>query len=149
MSALAPLCKSIVTDKNYSTKLLNVTSGHIGIGTVNTWYGTPDMRLEAESSYVDVVVPRVSAVSDMYVEDKVDINRKEDKVRSQVVATTVVASFTNSNVYKKSMAPVVLLCKRLMCVCMYNCDSDILLYSTKVPISNDVGVAALLCISGT
>ena len=102
VSALAPLCKSIVTDKNYSTNLLlNVTSGHIRIGTVNTWHGTPDIGLEAESSYVDVVVPRVSAVPDMYVEDKVDINRKEDKVRSQVVATTVVASFTNSNVYKK------------------------------------------------
>ncbi len=63
---------------------------------------------------------------------------EQNRVRSQVV----VASFTNYTLHKEPMIPVILMCKRIMCVCLYHCTSDILLFSDQLPL-DEVGVALL------
>ena len=122
--ALVPLCKNIYTDKDYGINSPLVISSCIGIGSRDTWHGSP-------SSNVNVIV---SETMDKYVEGKETI--------SQVVAMAVVASFTNFNLYKVPMTSVVIMCKRKLRVCMYNCESDTLLYSDEVPLT-EVGVALL------
>ena len=143
INELIPLCCSIATHKDYGVDSSVVKTKDIGIGTPETWHGSPDMRLEATSvEGVNVIVARndtnIAPSTSVYVEGKV----KQRKVVSQVVATAVVASYTNNAVHHQPMTAVVVMCKRKLCVCMYNCVEDILLYSDEVPLT-EVGVALL------
>ncbi len=125
-TALAPFCSSIVTDKPYYSTSSIVTSSPIGLGSSDTWHGSPDMRLQAKGlgDATNMLVSKDGIVPSgaVYVEGKVNIDTKHNRIRSQVVGTAVVASFTN---YTEPMTPVILMCKRKMCVCLYHCTSDI------------------------
>ncbi len=152
--ALTPLCTSIVTDRPCNTLSPIVTSDAIGLGTKDTWHGSPDMRIQAkEKNSIDVLVQAddampsgVCAPEPVYLEGKTNMDSKENRVRSQVVGITVVASFTNYNLTQQQepMVPVLLICKRKVCVCIYHCTSDILLFTEAIQL-DDVGVPLIWC----
>ncbi len=68
-------------------------------------------------------------------EGKRNIRNSKKNTRSQVVAMTVVASWINrnNNISNSELTPVLLMCKRRIRVCLYNCKADILGYSEEVP----------------
>lgn len=117
------LCKSVMLEKNNHESIaqdgLSISS--IGIGSTETWHGSPDIRMLPDK--LNVVLLREEEMEEINEYKRV---RSED-VRSRVIATTVVTSFT-----QKKMAPILLMCKRRVRVCVYDCESDILGYSEKV-----------------
>ncbi len=155
--ALTPLCTSIVTEHPYDALSPIVTSAAIGLGTMDTWHGSPDMRIQAKDlkNSIDVLVQKDDAMPSGLVNctrgpildlDKTNMDAKKNRVRSQVVGTAVVASFTNYNLTQKRepMVPVLIICKRKVCVCIYHCTSYILLFSDVIQL-DDVGVPLIWC----
>ena len=111
---LVPLCRKdeVILEKNYSTLISNlgpvaagIKTDHIGIGSWKTWHGSPDARVRGS----EVIGRNVSLlrldVEEYDSDGESDDTRGTDgatKLRftnrnfSQLVATSVVSSFTES-----------------------------------------------------
>ena len=150
-----PLCSELFME-NDSVDKSGFRCEPIGIGSDGTWHGIPDMRATIQSEIDDamtyIVVSEVDVVEveDEEVEDDFDpgnsvyIEGKKNmfvdllKVTSQVVATTVVVSFTNHERCSEiTITPVLLVCKRRVRVCMYDCVQDTLLFSSITLLESD------------
>lgn len=140
---LLPLCKAVILESNKHTDFVcekeGLRTAPIGLGTYNTWHGSPDCRMLPNEVNVIVKEEDEEEVEEEEVEEeeeegavnrefKCNMRKKHEDVRSQVVATTVVTSFTK----KQYMAPVLLMCKRRVRVCLYDHKADILGFSVEV-----------------
>ncbi len=111
---------------------------NIGIGSMNTWHGSPDMRLVAATSndlHVDVLVSSEGDEEDednfTDVEVKKDFHHSAYRAKSKLVGITVTNSFTNLNLHKVECTVSLLMCHRRVQLCLYDCVNDVLSLSEE------------------
>ena len=141
------LCHEVLLESRYTTRISQIPElqvGDLGLGSVDTWHGTPDPRLRG----VEVVWPKDSEDTSAPVEEVVSDNKGsvqgdgtrtvvEEMVLSkeanlpQAVGTCVVASFTAKTHHPdhKALVPTVLIDEKQFRICLYDCDKDVLLIS--------------------
>ena len=150
---LVPLCNEVILERKYREDLAKMpqhpstlTYGNIGLGTCNTWHGTPDIRVRAgEVNFLYGGKGEGDAGNESGSDAESDgmTTPIEGKIfcreawLPQVVAMTVVASFTEHNLHPNSsaMVPSILISKHHFRVCLYHCEKDILLLSSEVSFS--------------
>ena len=150
---LVPLCTEVILEQKYREDLARMpqhpatlTSGTIGLGTSNTWHGTPDLRVrEGEVNFLYGGKGEGDAGNESGSDAESDgmttpIEGKivcRDACLPQVVALTVVAAFTEHSLHpnKLAMVPSILISKHHFRVCLYHCEKDILLISSEVSLS--------------
>lgn len=159
---LVPLCcdDEVILDKTYSTYLhslgpraAGLKAGSIGIGSFQTWHGSPDARVRGteiiyttteekttctmgfvHNSDSDIISDIGSDVSDgqtTVVEAKLEWNKND---MPQLISTCVVSSFIENNLHRKhlSMVPAILIDLNKFVVCLYDSINDVLLISQSV-----------------
>jgi len=110
---LAPLCKEVIMEKRYRDVLHQaapVVWGEIGMGTIHTWHGTPDVRVRGSEFVCRIAAPQFEIIdevvsSDDHAEKRSDgaTTTFEEKLRYknanmlQAIGTCVVSSFTEKN----------------------------------------------------
>lgn len=112
-----------------------------------TWYGTPDGRIRGVSPECADISGDVNIVGidEVIAETDACCSNIEFKVRiklmSQIVATAVVAAFTEHNLHSQHnpMIPTIVInCSTVMIV-LYDCNEDILFISEKVDLFDEYG----------
>ena len=158
---LVPLSSEVVLENRYRSILARkrtpVQAGDIGLGSVDTWHGTPDARVRG----TDVVLLRASedksVVEDVVSEDDVSEEEGSDGATTEVegkvlateanlvqaIATCVVASFTAKSRHpeKQALVPTILIDETQFRVCLYDCEKDILLISTSKTLHSKGGLS--------
>lgn len=132
--------------RQFARNIPGVTASHIGLGTEDTMHGTPDMRInccnvlwaptvlmDGDSSHDDD--PSSDNDSDNDVEGKktftyAERNQEMEEHLHQLVAMSVVCSFTQYNISKQPMKATILLNSSSFRVCFYDCINDVLLLSS-------------------
>jgi hypothetical protein len=150
---LVPLCNEVILEWKYREDLAKMpqrpstlTYGHLGLGTSDTWHGTPDIRVRAgEVNFLYGGKGEGDAGTESESDAESDGMTTPIEGKSvcreawlpQVVAMTVVASFTEHNLHPNSsaMVPSILISKHTFRVCLYHCEKDILLLSSEVSFS--------------
>ena len=142
---LVGLCSEVTLEKRYSKRLgahaEEIQSTHIGIGSINTWHGTPDGRVRG----CNIVFPgtdeedassRSSEGNTTPLEAKLSIKLWTNI--SQLVSTCVTSSFTEHNLHprKNTLVPTILIDANVVQVCLYDCEHDVLLVSQQNNICN-------------
>lgn len=146
-----PLCSEVLLESRYSTILErqgipDLQVGDIGLGSVDTWHGTPDARIRGmavvwrkDSGDAFAVVEEDVSEDEGSVQGDGNSTEVEGKVLTmeanlpQAVGTCVVASFTAKARHPnlKALLPTVLIDEKQFRVCLYDCEKDILLISTN------------------
>ena len=148
---LAPLCREVLLGNYYGEESFTppISASAIGLGSLTTWHGCPDLRLRAGSPgpELNIILPNNSPEDEeseeesdgdgVNVEIKKKVHRLFRSVMSQAVATAVVASFINNNKHETSITPLIVMCKKFMHLCLYDCISDVLLVCEEVALSVD------------
>ena len=148
---IAPLCREILIENRYNGESFSppIRMSCLGLGSSMTWHGCPDLRLRATKPgpEINILISTSLPEDDEESEeeqdsdgDSINIEIKKNiispfkNVGSQALATTVVASFINNNKHNIAITPVLLMCKRRVYVCIYECVKDI---SESVKLSTD------------
>ena len=150
-NVFVPLCSEVLLESRYAARILSMPelqAGDIGLGSVNTWHGTPDARIRGmevvwreDSGYVCAVEEddsedegSVKSDGNSTVEEKV--MTKESNL-AQAVGTCVVASFTAKarDPERKALVPTVLIDEKEFRVILYDCEEDIILISTSIALA--------------
>ena len=141
---LLPLCNEVILDWRYEESLSimqqhlpTLTCGAIGLGTLETWHGTPDGRVrEGEVHLLCSKTDKGDAGSDEEsngtgFEGKISISKAD---LPRVVAMSVVSAFTEHTLHPdmSAMVPCILFGKNQFRVCLYHCERDILLLSSEI-----------------
>ena len=151
---IAPLCREVLIENRYNGESFSppIRMSSLGLGSSMTWHGCPDLRLRATNPgpEVNILISTSLPEDDEESEeeqdsdgDSINVEIKKNilspfkNVRSQALATTVVASFINNNKHNITITPVLLMCKRHVYVCIYECVQDILFISESVKLSTD------------
>ena len=146
---IAPLCREVLIENRYNGESFSppIRMSSLGLGSSMTWHGCPDLRLRATSPGPEVNILISTSLPEDDEESEEEQDSDEDSmnveitlfknVRSQALATTVVASFINNNKHNITITPVLLMCKRHVYVCIYECVQDILFISESVKLSTD------------
>ena len=156
-----PLCRGdeVILEKKYSTLISNLgpdaagmRTDHIGLGSWKTWHGTPDARVRES----EVISRKVSHDVEEYEEYDNDGGSTADSCGtdgatssnsrfslSQVVATSVVSSFTESKLHpgKQPLVLTILINLTQIQVCFYDCRLDVLLISRPKLLTNNGGLS--------
>lgn len=146
---LRPLCREVILEISYTKALQKrpvpgLEARHIGMGSLNTWHGSPDARVrgtevvfrrETDETYEVSQIPsdNESDASDgatTCIETKI---MAKDANLHQAIGTCVVASFTEKTLHPNmtALVPTVLIDKTQFRVILYDCQRDILLISTS------------------
>ena len=110
---------------------------YTGIGTLDTWHGTPDARLRAYQTPSETTVlsgvasnvsPAHSSGDNVIIAAKLDTDNIN---RQQLISTTVVSSFIERNLHPDAnpMVPVILITIPTTQICLYDSTIDLLLIS--------------------
>ena len=144
-----PLCREVLLESRYTTRISQIPKlqvGDLGLGSVDTWHGTPDARLRGmevvwrkDSEEISALVEEIVSDNEGSVQSDGTSTAVEGKVLSkeanlpQAVGTCVVASFTAKTRHPehKALVPTVLIDEKQFRVCLYDCDKDVLLISTS------------------
>ena len=135
---VAPLCREVLIENRYGGEIFAppIRMSSLGLGSPMTCHGYPDLRLQAASPGPDVniliptILPEDEAEESEEEQDSdgdaINVERKKvhflfKNVSSQAVAITVVASFINSNKHNITITPILLMCKKYVYVCIYEC----------------------------
>lgn len=154
---LVPLCRDVKTEKKFGSFMRTqqpnpscdeyIKAEDIGIGTLDTWHGTPDLRvrgsevvwgvednLNNEEVAADISDDESIPESDgptTNIEGKITARTKN---LAQAIGTCVVSSFTEKTRRKKlhqsvknSLVPCVIIDKEKFRVILYDCEDDLLL----------------------
>ena len=117
----------------------SLSTSALGLGSTETWHGTPDLRVRGVV-FCENGEKEVSDSESEDEEDKSSVSSDfEGKIKfrasnlPQVVATCVVSSFTESSRHpdKSPLIPTVFIDRLSYLVCLYDCESDVLLISNK------------------
>lgn len=152
---LAPLCQEVLMERRAHRSLAaflsksqnppsHVTCAHLGMGSLSTWHGTPDLRVR--SAGVECVCLDVE-------EDEACCADSDDEARAsdgqtttfegkttfnsanlqQAIATCVVSSFTERNCHpdKLPIVPTLFIDQRFVRVILYDCEKDLLMSPSK------------------
>ncbi len=142
---LTPLSSEVILEGTYKTHLaleresVLLSVGDIGIGSVHTWHGSPDARVRG----VPVVCLKAAEDSNFQFEvlddgsDDESVTASECKVvvrpknLKQAIATCVVSSFIAKARHpdKPAVVPTILINENQFCVCLYDCEKDVLMIS--------------------
>ena len=145
---LVPLFGNVTFEKSYRASLrgTQIPVEPIGFGSQKTWYGTPDLRIHScvcvSTSGVDK--DEGESDSDESDGDELDGDELDDSsdaslssisiegnVKSQLVATAVTYSFTMASIQPtlNTIVPTILLNRVSFQVCLYDCETDLVLIS--------------------
>ena len=153
---LVPLCKEVTLEKTMrpmmaGIKMAGIKFSKIRLGTLDTWHGTPDMRVRGGVHLVHQKVEEgedtlaITAVDSDYESVSSDgmTTTIEDSTLPQVVATCVVSSFTESSLHpdKPALVPTILIDEERFRVCLYDCKKDVLLISNAKSLSTKGGLS--------
>ena len=147
---LVKLCHQVTMEKRYESDIaampnVGLTTAFIGLGSTETWHGTPDVRVRGvsivHSSCVDVG-DEDSDSSTASDSTAVHIEGKIQYIASnlpQAVATCVVSSFTEKSIHpdKSPLIPTILIDKKSFQIILFDCEKDVLLISNAVSLSNN------------
>ena len=142
---LLPLSRTteVLLEKRYSRlpKPDGLRCAYLGMGSVYTWHGTPDVRVRG----AEVVVESVDEGDEVEVDTDSDESHTSDGATTnleakvlysvanlpQVITTCVVSSFTEKNCHpdKQALLPTILMDQNQFRVCLYDCEKDVLLIS--------------------
>ena len=164
-----PLCREVVLETRYTTRMGKVTGvkvGYIGLGSANTWHGTPDARVRGmdvvwctteggdEGGEVGIESDDEGAgqvVSDGGSDDGSDgcsaaIEGKgvwKESNLPQAIVTCVTSAFTAKTRHPKikTPTPTLLIDKNEFRVCLYDCERDLLLISTNKGLATKGGLS--------
>ncbi len=155
---LTPLCRAdeVIVEKKKKFGDAGIRANHIGMGSSNTWHGSPDARVrgcelvlmktgcddddeydddddDEEEGSCSSSDSETTLVSSDRVTTNIEVKKRakfEDNF-SQLVSTCVVSSFTEHHVHpsKNTMVPTILIDQSVIRVCLYDCINDILLVS--------------------
>ena len=143
---LLPLSREeeVILEKRYTSipKPAGLRCSYIGMGAVSTWHGTPDVRVRGADV---VLVEEEAEVTTEGDESDGATTNSEAKVSSgaaklpQVIATCVVASFTEKTLHpaKQALVPTLLMDQEQFRVCLYSCENDVLLLSDCTRLAED------------
>ena len=153
---MLPMFGRVTLERNrkYGKLTAGLESKHIGMGTSETWHGTPDFRIGCvcmlstgvadeynfddagtSKSYVEhcspYSTPSVSSPSSPTL-SLTDLEGKkiQNFDRDQLVATCVLSSFINNNVNKRVRTPAILINGKVFIVCLYDCSKMSFCYRT-------------------
>ena len=149
---LVPLCQEVTMEKRFEIFLksqqpmpyvdVHIKTKDIGMGSVDTWHGTPDSRvrgaeilLSSRICYEDEDDIRANSSGDESIVSDGTTANIEGKVTAkdlaQVVGTCVISSFTEKSVHPEQspLVPSFLVDKDKFRVVLYNCEKDLLLIS--------------------
>ena len=152
---LRRLCIKVTLESRYAGQLqrklgqspvTGITCEDIGIGTIHTWHGTPDGRVRGGAAFVCKVEDEDedAAADKESDDDSVNSDGRTTAVEAkisaqlpQVVATCVTTSFTERNLHpeKVAMVPTVLIGEHSFRACLYDCEKDILIISSRKSLS--------------
>ena len=157
---LAPFCQEVLMERRAQGSLSsylsrrhnppsNVKCANLGMGTISTWHGTPDLRVRSEAQGVEFVCLDVEegehnvAAADSDDESDGQTTTFEGKIPfnsvnlQQAIATCVVSSFTERNRHpgKLPIVPTILIDPNFLRVILYDCEKDILLVSPSKNLS--------------
>ena len=148
---LKPLCRAeeLILEAKYesvlSTAKTDVTglkAADIGLGSMKTWHGTPDARVRGSHLVFQEVENGESEESDAELSDgattTVEAKRRFSQSNlPQVIATCVVSSFTENGLHPDlpAIIPTILIDAHQFQVCLYDCQTDVLLISEPVELA--------------
>ena len=111
-----------------------LTWGNIGLGSLNTWHGSPDLRvrginftLEEEDSVTELTSNVESDKESSVSSDGTTTNFEGKNANLfQTVATCVTASFTENTRHPSKLAMVltILISEASFRICLYHCKND-------------------------
>ena len=156
-----PLCREVVLETRYTTRMGKVTGvkvGNIGLGSANTWHGTPDARvrgmdvvwctteggevgIESDDEGVGQVVSDGGRDGcSAAIEGEVVL--KESNL-PQAIGTCVTSAFTAKTRHPKikTPTPTLLIDKNEFRVCLYDCERDLLRISTNKGLATKGGLS--------
>lgn len=120
-----------------------IIQGHTGIGTRNTWHGSPDASLRGSGSFLSVMKPMDEPASDVdtdgaVVKGDAKLQLQSSTYYKQLVSMSVVASYTAHNRHKtmSPLIPTLLISKEEAIACIFNPVTDHLLISDRVQIAH-------------
>ena len=140
---LVPLFGNVAFEKSYRASLwgTQIPAEPIGFGSQKTWYGTPDLRIHGCVCVSTSGVDKDEGESDSDESDGDELDDSSDaslssisiegKVKSQLVATAVTYSFTMASIQPtlNTLVPTILLNRVSFQICLYDCETDLLLIS--------------------
>ena len=150
---LQRLCVDVTLEGRYRQSLTShpsfvtgVECEDIGIGSVTTWHGSPDGRVRGGASFVwgekDADEDEDESDDDsVHSDGRTTTLEAKFSIRwshlAQVVGTCVVASFTERNLHpeKRALVPTILIGDKYFRVCLYDCEKDILIISSRKSLS--------------
>lgn len=153
---LQRLCIDVTLERRFKPSLTShpsfvtgVKCEDIGIGSVTTWHGSPDGRVRGGASFVwgekdtDEDEDDESDNDSVHSDGRTTTLEAEISIRwshlahVQVVGTCVAASFTERNLHpeKRALVPTVLIGYKYFRVCLYDCEKDILIISSRESLS--------------
>ena len=169
---LIPLFGGIELEKGYGPfltkvgKLTSCTVKSLGIGSVNTWHGQSELRIQGcdaistpyclndeDEVYDEVYEGYEDEDEGDEDEDEVDEARlphvngklkiKERRHLAQLVATCVVNSFLERNLHPdvNPMVPTILFNRTAFLICLFDCKNDVLLISDPKLLSTRGGIS--------
>ena len=134
-----------------------IKSDSLGIGTLSTWHGTPDLRVRGVEVIVRKPLEELDDEDSEMVEERDSDEEGSDggsapievkitymsSFLPQTIATCVVSSFTERNLHprKPSIVPTILLARNQFRVCLYDCVTDALLISEPKPMATKGGLS--------
>ena len=141
---LVPLCKEVILEKGYEADLsfhkrpmiAGMQCSDIGMGTLNTWHGTPDLRVRGEGYFVREKVEEgehTLAITTVVESDDESVSSDgmtttiegkiafSDSNLPQAVATCVISSFTENSLHpdKLALVPTILIDEKCFRVCLF------------------------------
>lgn len=145
-----PLCREVLLESRYFSRISEIPelqACQLGLGSLETWHGTPDARLRG----TEVVWRKGLDDSSAFVEEVFSDDEESDGTSTpvegkvafkdinlpQAIATCVVSSFTAKGRHpeQKAFVPTLLIDEKQFRVCLYDADNDVLLISTTKPLA--------------
>ena len=151
-----PLCRDVVLEKRYNGLLLDkpipgVSAADLGMGSVNTWHGTPDARVrgaqvvfrEGTDEYYEARECSSENESDGGTTTVETKTMSKDAHLHQAIGTCVVSSFTEKALHpnSKALVPTILIDQGHFRVCLFDSSTDILLISNPKSLTTKGGLS--------
>lgn len=119
----------------------------LGLGTLHTWHGVPDLRINGCYYVLSMDVDEGSDIDNKFEVGDVNVDHRlndDSNIMNQLVSTAVVSCFTDRNQLSTMShpcvpVPTILINPDSFIVCCYDSDSDVLLLSDQVQLINPLG----------
>ena len=153
---LVPLCREVILEKRYRDVLKGqvsvLTFGEIGMGSVHTWHGTPDVRVRGAEVVYRKETEEKYEVNEVLSDDESGdgaTTTREEKVMArdanlhQAIGTCIVSSFIEKSLHpdQQALVPTILIDETQFRVCLYDSEKDVLLISESKCLATKGGLS--------